>query len=88
MKVQILTAVLISAYLIVICTEATVVRKCQGKQVIPNNYNTLCCVEEIFSVDFVTRKTKEQIHLMKAKELEMFTSAENKTNLCRLCSVE
>lgn len=35
MQVRMLTAVLISAYLIVLCTEATVVRKCQGKQVIP-----------------------------------------------------
>lgn len=35
MKVQFFTAVLISIYLIILCTEATLVRKCQGKQVIP-----------------------------------------------------
>lgn len=34
MKVQFLTAVVISFFLIILCTEATIVRKCQGKRVI------------------------------------------------------
>lgn len=34
MKVRILTAVLVSTFLLVLCAEATVVRKCQGKQVL------------------------------------------------------
>lgn len=39
MKVRILTAVLISTYLLVLCAEATIVRKCQGKQVLLNDHS-------------------------------------------------
>lgn len=63
MKVRILTAVLISTYLLVLCAEATIVRKCQGKQVLLNDhsYHKLVLHFCVFIILFVQKKAQKQV---------------------------
>lgn len=67
MQVRMLTAVLISAYLIVLCTEATVVRKCQGKQVIPPIIVHYVHYELWISQQQQQKREKEMIGVQKKK---------------------
>lgn len=67
MKVRILTAVLISTYLLVLCAEATIVRKCQGKQVLLNDhsYHKLVLHFCVFIILFVQKKAQNKFDKLK-----------------------